>query len=151
NMRLGGWRQAHPGQLYFGGTLSTDDLLDFLLWKQQADKLKITLTDEDVRKEINQETGTEALTGNTVKDTEKIRTLLRGAARNYTPKELYAALREEFRVRLAQEALLGTSAGARAALGTGLASSDLPAGATPEQFWEFYKDKQTKLDVGFVK
>src|SRR5579872_2456795 len=25
------WRQMHPGQLYFGGTLAVDDLLDFLL------------------------------------------------------------------------------------------------------------------------
>jgi hypothetical protein len=145
------WRQTHPGQLYFGGTLAVDDLLDFLLWRQQADKLKITLTDEDVRREVNSEVGSEALTGNEPKDAEKLRNLLRGAVRNYTPKELYAALRDEFRVRLAQEALLGTSPGARLALGTPLASTDLPNGATPEQFWEFYKDKQTKLDVGFIK
>jgi hypothetical protein len=150
-MRLGGWRQSHPGQLYFGGTLSADDLLDFKLWLQQADKLKITLTDDAVRKLVNQETDSEALTGNAVKDAEKMRSVLRGVGRNFTEKELIDALRDEFRVRLAQEALTGGSPGARAALGTGLASSDLPAGATPEQFWEFYKDKQTKLDVGFVK
>jgi hypothetical protein len=145
------WRQMHPTQLYFGGTLAVDDLLDFLLWRQQADKLKITLTDEDVRREVNNEVGSEALTGNDVKDVEKLRNLLRGPVRNYTPKELYAALRDEFRVRLAQEALLGNSPGARSALSTAAASTDLPNGATPEQFWEFYKDKQTKLDVGFVK
>jgi hypothetical protein len=145
------WRQSHPGQLYFGGTLSTDDLLDFLLWRQQADMLNITLTDEDVRREVNREAGSEVLSGKELADAEKLRPLLQGAARSFTVKEFYDALRDEFRVRLAQEALLGNSPGARQALGTGLAGDDLPAGGTPEEFWEFYKDKRTALDVGFVR
>jgi hypothetical protein len=150
-MALSSWQQTHPGELYFGGTLTADGLLDFLLWKQQADRLKITLTDEDVRKLVNQEAGHDVLTGNDFKDGEKIRLLLQGAVRQISMKDLYAALRDEFRVRLAQDALLGNSPGARAALGTGLAGDDLPAGATPEQFWEYFKDKRTTLDVGFLR
>jgi hypothetical protein len=145
------WRLQHPSDLYFGGTLATEDLLDFKLWLRQADKLGIVLTDEDVRKLVNHEAGTEVLTGDPLKDGDKVSSAMGGAFRNVSAKDLYNALRDEFRVRLAQESLLGSSQGARAALGTGLAGDDLPAGATPEQFWEFFKDNRTSLDVGFVK
>jgi hypothetical protein len=146
------WRMNHPGELYFGGTLTADSLLDFLIWRQQADKLGITLTDDDVRKAVNQEAGGEVLTGTAAKDAEKMRLLLQGIPlRDVSTRDLYAALRDELRVRLAQEALLGDSGGARAALGTGLAGDQGPATSTPEQFWDFYKDNRTTLKVDFLK
>jgi hypothetical protein len=148
------WRINHRNELYFGGTLTLDSLLDFVIWRQQADKLGITLTDEDVRKEVNHEVGAEVLTGIPVKDGDKIASYLQGvvgAGRNLNVKDVYAALRDEFRVRLAQDALLGSAGGARSALGSGLASDDVPAGSTPEQFWEFFKDKRTTLTVDFLK
>ncbi len=152
NQALQTWRMMHPGELYFGGTLATEDLLDFKLWLHQADKaIGIVLTDEDVRKLINYEAGSDVLSGDPLKDGDKVNALLQGSFRNIGAKELYNALRDEFRVRLVQESLLGNSPGARVALGTGLAGDDLPAGATPEQFWEYFKDNRTALDVGFVK
>jgi hypothetical protein len=120
-----------------------------MIWKKQADRLNITLTDDDVRKAFNHEAGGDVLPGG-AKDAEKLRNLLPGA-REMDPKTLFAALRDEFRVRLAQETLLGTSSGARAALGTGLASDEVPAGTTPDQFWDYFKDKRTELKVDFLR
>src|SRR5262249_41858663 len=82
SIALRGWEQAHPSELYFGGTLATDDLLDFKLWQRQADKLGITLTDEDVRKLVNREAGTDVLTGDPLKDGDKVNFLMQGAFRN---------------------------------------------------------------------
>ncbi|HKI32276.1 MAG TPA: hypothetical protein VKA46_10440 [Gemmataceae bacterium] len=145
------WRISHPGDLYFGGTLAAESLLDFLVWRQQADRLNITLTDDDVRREINGEASGEVLTGG-AKDAAKIASLLQGGIfRQIDQKQLFAALRDEFRVRLAQDVLLGNSGGARSALGTGLAGDQVPAGSTPEQFWEFYKNNRTELKVDFLK
>jgi hypothetical protein len=144
------WRFSHPGELYFGGSLTAEGLLDFLLWRQQADRLNITLTDDDVRKEINQEAGDEVLTGGP-QDASKIALMLQGVFTKLDTKTFYDALRDEFRVRLAQDVLLGSSGGARAALGTGLAGDQVPAGSTPEQFWEFFKDKRTALTADFLK
>jgi len=36
-----------PGQLYFGGTTSPQDIFDFLIWQHQADRLGIRLTPKD--------------------------------------------------------------------------------------------------------
>ena len=44
-----------PGEsqrFFFGGSTKTEDLLDFEIWKYQADRLGIVLTKEDVRKEV---------------------------------------------------------------------------------------------------
>src|SRR5262249_45347880 len=43
--------------LYFGGTTKTEDLLDFLVWQHQADKLGIALDEEAVIREANREAG----------------------------------------------------------------------------------------------
>lgn len=146
------WRMNHQGEFYFGGKQDVESILDFLIWRQQADKLGVVLTDDDVRTEVNHEAGGEVLTGSPAKDADKMRLFLQGVpTRDLSTKDLYAALRDEFRVRLAQEALLGDAAGARTALGTGLAGDQVPAGSTPEQFWEFYKDKRTTLKVDFLR
>src|SRR5579885_1821142 len=146
------WRMNHQGEFYFGGKQDVESILDFLIWRQKADKLGVVLTDDDVRTEVNHEAGGEVLTGSPAKDADKMRLFLQGVpTRDLSTKDLYAALRDEFRVRLAQEALLGDAAGARTALGTGLAGDQVPAGSTPEQFWEFYKDKRTTLKVDFLR
>ena len=43
---------AQIGVPYFGGSISTDGLLDFLIWKHEADRLGIKLTRGDVSKEV---------------------------------------------------------------------------------------------------
>lgn len=42
---------------YFGGSRGPDALLDFAVWRKQADRLGIVLTSSDVCKAVNQEVG----------------------------------------------------------------------------------------------
>jgi hypothetical protein len=153
------WRSNNGGSFYFGGNASVDNLLDFKIWQHQADHLDINLTDDDVVRALNREfDADQLLTGDPAKDLVKLRDLARFTgstnalfAGTVQPKEVYDALRDEFRVRMAQEAFLGSAPGARGALGTGLASDQTPAGSTPDQFWQFFRDNQTKLSVALLK
>jgi hypothetical protein len=143
------WQILNP--LYFGGGTGADDLLDFLVWKKQADDLKINLTDEDLRKAINLEAGGEVLTGNPTKDSEKVGLYLQGLSRKpLTLKDVYSALREEYRVRLAKEVLLGSASGARSAMGN-MVGDEVPGEGTPDEFWNYYKENQTKLQLALLK
>src|SRR5438094_5520524 len=56
---MGLWgKQIARGQseLYFGGQDRTEDLLDFLIWRHEADQLGIQLTTADIRSEFERET-----------------------------------------------------------------------------------------------
>src|SRR5262249_29258871 len=50
-------QQQQQREFYFGGTSKIPDLLDFLVWKRQADKLGIFLTPADVSREVNRAWG----------------------------------------------------------------------------------------------
>jgi hypothetical protein len=153
-MDLLDWQQAHPGQVYFGGGIAPDDLLDFLIWRRQADRLNITLRDEDLRREINKEAnpdgGSDVLTGDQEKDNEKLKSYVQGVNRGADPKDVFAALRDEFRVRLAKEVLLGSAGGARG-VSDRLVGEAVLAGGTPGEFWDFFRDNRTELNVDFLK
>lgn len=127
-------------QPYFGGGLDANALLDFKIWLHQADVLGIPkFTKEDITQEVRRLTLT---TPTSKKFDDKvsgnIERLLRMQFRDFTPESLLTALSNEFRVRLAQTAILGLEP-------TSL--SRMPAPFTPEEFWVFYKDNQTKIDV----
>ncbi len=148
---LAGWERSHPNQFYFGGGAGPDNLLDFLLWQKQADELGINLTDADLRKAVNAEADSDVLTGDPTKDADKVSLYLRGQFRSVDPKTVYNALRDEFRVRLAKEILLGSAGSARAAAGGGLVGEEVPGEGTPAEFWDYYKDNRTTLKVDFLK
>ena len=97
--------QMAPGQLYFGGTLGLDNLLDFLIWRQQADRLGIQLTAEDINRAVTAETLGQ-LTDQNRKDIERGLQLNRAGA-----DQLVKALGEELRVRMARAALMGQEPG----------------------------------------
>jgi hypothetical protein len=146
------WSQQHPGTLYFGGGTTPDELLDFIIWRKQADRLNITLTDEDLRKMINAEADGEVLTGDPVKDNKTIALYLQSQFHGaIDPKAVLNALREEFRVRMAKEVLLGSAGSARAAVGAGLGGDEVPGEGTPDEFWNYYKDNLTALTVTFLQ
>lgn len=139
-------------ELYFGGSTLTDELLDFLVWKQQADKLEIHLTDDAVRAEINsQSLSRDTLTGDLKKDSERIGQYLQragyGQNRATTVDEVYAALRDELRVSMAQSALLGSVPGALSGLERRLGTNEVPATVTPDQFYAYYRDNLTRFKV----
>jgi hypothetical protein len=123
----------YPGaELYFGGSISVDGLLDFLIWRRQADELGIYLSPDDVKREFSRET-MKLLTG---EQTSEIQSMLR-LGHGDTPR-LLEALGEEFRVRLAQAALIGYDS-------SGIIQT--PAPVTPYELWQYYERNRTEASV----
>jgi hypothetical protein len=145
--------------LYFGGGLKTADLLDFLVWKQQADRLGIVLSDADVLKEISREAASPDLfEGKKFDEDSLVRSLLGEGQRQGRRREqstlkaedLLNAIRDEFRVAMAQGILLGEEPGARAARGQlGLLRS--PASAAPDEFFQYYKRNRTTVRAKLLR
>jgi hypothetical protein len=157
-IRFEAW-QREPGrtrdQLYMGGTRKTEDLLDFLVWKHQADRLGIVLTEADVRKAINQEAGETVLAGESFRDDPLTRAFL--GNRNYgraavTDAQLVQALTDEYRVAFAKEAILGKGDGARAYrdLGEPEEVHQVPTLVTPADFLKYFRKERTTLNVALL-
>ena len=124
--------------LYFGGGTSAQALLDFMIWRHEADRLGIQLTPADVRAEIERETLGRL-------DQNDINILQRqlGSRRSTGPGiDIASAIADEFRVRLAQLALLGYDPGT---------TSQVPALVTPYEFWEYYRKNRTEASVRFLE
>jgi hypothetical protein len=137
------------GEFFLGGSSSTDSLLDFLVWKHQADKLGIHLTEADVREEVNrQAAGRDLLKAASLeKDPEVLRFLSRGGRRRQrSPADFLSALEDEFRVVLAQGLILGQEPGARF-YRTLLGAYDSPAVFSPDEFLQFYRRQRTTQRV----
>lgn len=133
--------------LYFAGGLSSKDLLDFLVWKEVADKLGINLSDADVNREIARLT----LGKFSNKDSARLDRFMRSDSPEFrgiwSPELLMTGLRDEFRVRMAQEAM-GYVPGVYGADGKPL--SPIAAALTPYEFKQFYDDNTMKIDVGLI-
>jgi len=117
-----------------------DALINFMIWRHVADTLGITLTEDDVNKLITRVTkGKLSRT-----DSGRVETFVRGQFKNSTPDQLAKALTEEFRVQIAQDAILGKE-GSPFAQTTII--NNVPAFPTPFEFWNFYKDQRTTVEV----
>jgi hypothetical protein len=138
--------------LYYGGSSKRiDDTLDFMMWKAQADKLGIKLTNADVAREINREAaGAEVFAKPDKLDVDKDTTIQKFLTiRDYSasnPKELMEALRDELQVVMAQGILLGFEPGVRAYRSL-MGASASPAAVTPDEFLNFYREYRTALKV----
>jgi hypothetical protein len=148
------WARDRPAseQLYFGGSLRADDLLDFIMWKHQADKLGITLTHEDIRNELNREAFNhdplEADASQLVAHVQRMQQEFRQIPNPaLTSDDIYTALDDELRVYLAQRAVLGYPAGVRYYRYVGTDVYHEPATPTPDEFWKYYQDNRTTLRV----
>jgi hypothetical protein len=138
---------------YFGGTRSPEDLLDFLIWKHQADKLGITLTEADVRREVVRAASDrgQMFAGKSFGESPLVQAYLQpsSAGRGVRVADLLAALTDEFRASMAQEALLGQPSGARAWRSEfGINTS--PAAATPDEFLNYYRSVRTTLKAALL-
>jgi hypothetical protein len=136
---------------FFGGSDRTEDLLDFLIWKEQAKRLGITLVEADVRKAVNREARRDVLAKPFASD-ERVKAFLKAylPARGLTVSDLEEAVADEFRVVLAKEALLGVEPPVQQASGLRegvLVSPEVP---TPHQFLRFYRDNRTLLTVALL-
>jgi hypothetical protein len=164
NLALMSWASdpaRQRGDSYFGGSTRTEDLLDFMVWKQQADRLGITLTQADVLREINRAWGNEDFlqTDEKLDSNIYVAEFFRVNSRihkSLTARDLLSALTDEFRVALAREAILGSSSG----LGTAASVRSFreavdgihysPSVATPDEFYEYFREQRTTLSVSML-
>ena len=142
---------ANP--FYFGGGTRTEDILDFRLWQLQADRLGIHLTDADVIKEIVAETAGSTKVFDPEKpfaDQESVKAFIgvrsRDKSNAYSAADLMDSLREEFRVVIAQGALLGVEPGVRSYRAE-MTTSATPSLATPDEFYDYYREMRTAVSV----
>jgi hypothetical protein len=125
---------------FFGGRPDkTEDALDFMLWKKQADKLGIRMMKEDVAQAIGAETMNQKLPPETTKAIDQF---LHDKFRGFSLDNLNTALTDEFRVRAAKTAILGEPAYTRTAP---------PVTATPDELFEWYKDVRTTIRTGLIE
>src|SRR5262249_55892255 len=123
-------------RLYFGGGLTPQALLDFMVWRREADRLGIHLTPADIRQKIEKETFGQ------LNQSDFDRLQMNLATRGPGGVDIATALADEFRVRLAQLAVLGYDPGT---------SSRVPALITPYEFWEFYRKNRTEVSIRFLE
>ncbi len=122
----------HTGDHYFLNAPNRNyrDLVDFMLWQRKADQLGIYLTSADVSRLIQQE-----FYGYFRSDVQ-VRRELQQQMVSFNMERCLEAIGEEFRVRLAQTALLG---------GTGTLgdrqAGGFPAFPTTYELFDFYRDQ----------
>jgi hypothetical protein len=150
--------QRHSDDSYFGGSLRAtemSDLLDFLIWKHQADRLGIVLTPADICREVNRAWGYgDFLPPDGRFDTNEYVTYFfrtnQKIYRTLTPHDLLNALTDEFRVALAKEALLGSASGVRKYRQEVDGIHYSPSAATPDEFYQYFRERRTTLSVSFL-
>jgi hypothetical protein len=143
------------GAPYFGNRGTYDDQLDFLIWKAQADKLGIVLNDAEVRKILKQETGgRDVLPEGAFKSNEKFKKLNAAFVSKYgtvSESDMLAALGDEYRVIMAQEALVGQAL-TYLPVYFGSHSSDqyVPVTVTPPEFLTYIREQRTGVKVALL-
>jgi hypothetical protein len=147
--------QKPPQEYYFGGTPKADELLDFMVWKHQADKLGVNLTTGDICREVNRAWGNGDFLkpdGKFDKNDWVLRFL--GASqkihKNLSAQDLLRALTDEYRVAIAKEALLGAGTGVRFYRGAFDGIHHSPTFATPDEFLKYFQEQRTTLAVSML-
>jgi hypothetical protein len=128
-------RQRSNEPFYFGGSTSTESTLDFMIWRHQADQLGIRLTEQDVKVLTDRES-----LGQIDRD-QSAELVKMVVGRQGSAADLLAALNDEFRVRMAQSALMGYDPGSYA---------QMPTPITPDEFWDFYREYRTEVSAAVV-
>ena len=157
-------QNIQQGERPFGSISTNDDLLDFMVWRHQADRLGITLTEADLRKTINRVAGKDIFGNKPFTQSRLVESVVsmprRSGKATLTANELLTAVTDEFRVVLAQEALLGHGPGAFGGRPSMQEQrfeqmihfparwplSALP-GVTPGEFLQYYREQCSKMNV----
>jgi hypothetical protein len=141
--------QARPR--YFSGGDKFDDLIDFILWQQQADNLGVRLQPPLVMSEVYRAVHAHEA-GLSAYEMQGVLNSVRWNHQNISESDVVEALNQEYRVRIAQVALVGARPGLLMAPGAiHLARKmDVRLALTPEQMWEFYRQNRTPLDIAVV-
>jgi hypothetical protein len=139
---------------YFGGGVKPHELLDFDIWKHQADKLGIVLTKADARRALAHEAANHGLPadpGGSWKDEPVFKEWFAGRTRQnkaLVPEDIVVkAVQDEFRVMIAKKLLAGPAAGVP---GLAEVEHNAPDLVTPYDFWKFYRNNRTTIKVAFL-
>jgi hypothetical protein len=157
-LALQAWLLEHPqwtNDSYFGGSFRTEDLLDFLIWKRQADRLGIVLMPADVCREVNRAWGNSDYlpADGQLETNEWVLAFFRHNSKihkSLTPRDLLNALTDEFRVLMAKEALLGSASGVRGYRESVDGIHVSPSVATPDEFYRYFQEQRTTLSVSLL-
>ncbi len=126
-----------PGHLIFGGGFTGNDLVNFLLWRHQADRLGIQFSRQDLRNLRN--SLVQAYTTEKFPEEEMPRlvNVLRQRYHNLSADQLASSLDNEFKVMSAKRALLSSD------------SQTLP-NLTPYELWSFFRDQRTENIIAML-
>jgi hypothetical protein len=133
------------GEHYFASSpnRTNRDLVHFILWQKKADELGIKFTDDDVKKLIEREFYDFFRPESEV----RVRRHLQQNMANFNLSKCIEAIGEEFRVRAAQTAVLGSSPhGGRGDKTFG----GFPAYPTSYEGYEFYREQCSPTTYGAI-
>ncbi|MGF1578546.1 MAG: hypothetical protein ACFCD0_04200 [Gemmataceae bacterium] len=135
---------------YFDTGVKLEELVDFMLWRDEARKLNINLTEERVKFEIQWNMYRREYFGGYQEDFGKaVYRVQNQASAKATPAKVMEALKQEFEVQIAKLALMGV----RPLMYNPNAAPhvmDLRSVLTPEQLFTQYKKDRTSFDVALL-
>lgn len=121
---------------YFGGSLDADGLINFIIWKHQADVRGIQYGNDDVQTLVNKDTRN-LLSDSDFKQVDGVLAQRYGRLKW---SDLLNALADEFRVREAKEALGYVEPG----------GMRMPE-PTPYEFWKFYQENRATARLALAE
>jgi hypothetical protein len=139
-------------RFFEGDPNKLDDLVDFMLWQKQADKLGIQLQDNEVWLEVKLAVHAFQSGMDQRDDWRGLYYAIRYSHNNVNERILLEALRQEFRVRIARKVLLLCYADSILhpdALGRHRAA-EVRMPPTPEQLLSFFRQNRTPLRITLV-
>jgi hypothetical protein len=137
---------------YFETGTSFDDLINHLVWRQEADRLGITLVEKAVEQMFNDEVFFPAFFGQD--DAQHVFAEVRGGSKNVSWRTVMDALRDEFRVNIAKLAIARAQVSAYETRGKLELKIHMPPetriSPTPYELWEAYRKNRQEYDIALL-
>ena len=130
------------------GSNRPEALLDFMIWRKQADRLGITLTVTDVQRVVTRFTNMDVFGAKPFTTSLLVQAVLSQetkSSQRLSPDELLTAVTDELRVYLAQQAVFGISLEQPSLFGMPAGGSPPPV--TPGEYLQYYREQRTTLNV----
>ena len=126
------------GQYFINQPNQTEaDRMEFFLWLKKADQLGVQFTDTDIQSLIRSEFNNQLAPEDWLQVEKNL-----GRKEGYSPESLRQALGDEFRVRMAQTAVLGPDYARSPTLSPGYSS--------PYDLFRFYRDQLSTARFGVI-
>jgi hypothetical protein len=122
-------------EYFFGGGRTPRDLIDFMLWRREADRLGIHLDRQDLEPLLAREFQGLLTPSDSNDAFQSIRRNFSGLSKDM----LRDALLQEFRVRLAQDTIMGRNRATD--------HPPRPDVVTPFELWKFYEKNRTESEI----